>query len=89
VSIAPVPLQIPSRWICIAWPKLDSIPESVSTNGVAPRRPGPDRPWSIQSNRFQISNLNPCLVADLVKSIENKLLNQKLQMIPRWNPWNV
>jgi hypothetical protein len=38
-----------------------------------------------------ISNsiLNPCLVADLVKSIKNRILNQKLQMIPRWNPWNV
>jgi hypothetical protein len=48
----------------------------------------PASPGQTQSIRISISNLNPCFIADLVKSIENKILNQKLQMIPRWNPWN-
>jgi hypothetical protein len=56
------------------------------------RRATSPRPASPQSNRVKSisnSNLNPCFVADLVKSIVNKILNQNLQMIPCWNPWDV
>jgi hypothetical protein len=84
VSNPPLNTHIPQ--IQIQWPKLDLFTESVSTNGVAPRRPRPASPWSNPVKSNSNSNLNSCFVADLVKSIENKILNQKLQMIPRWNP---
>jgi hypothetical protein len=35
---------------------------------------------------FLNSNSNLRIVTDLVKSIENKILSQKLQIIPCWNP---
>jgi hypothetical protein len=43
-------------------------------------------PQSNQSKTLLNSNSNPCFVADLVKSLENRILGQKLQIIPRWNP---
>jgi hypothetical protein len=49
VSKPPLNPHIPQ--IQIQWPKLDFFTESVSTNGVAPRRP---RPASPQSNPVKI-----------------------------------
>jgi hypothetical protein len=72
--------------IRIARPRLDLTPEMVSTNDVVPCRDQSAHPRSIQSKSISNSNSNPCFVADLVKSIENKILSQKLQIIPRWNP---
>jgi hypothetical protein len=43
-------------------------------------------PSQTSQNSFQISNSNLRFDVDLVKSIENKILSQKLQKIPRWNP---
>jgi hypothetical protein len=65
----------------------------LSRIGIAQRRratsPQAGPPLVNPVKSFSNFDLNPCLVADLVKSIENKLLNQKLQVIPRWNPWIV
>jgi hypothetical protein len=48
------PLNPHTPQIQIQWPKLDFFTESVSTNGVAPRRPGQSAPGQIQSSRIQI-----------------------------------
>jgi hypothetical protein len=48
--------------IQIQWPKLDSFTESVSTNGVTPRRPGPASPVkSSQADfKFEFESLFCC-----------------------------
>jgi hypothetical protein len=79
-------LFVSSPQIGIARPRLELNPKTVSTNDVTPRRDQSAHPRSIQSKSVSNSNSNPCFVADLVKSIENKILGQKLQIIPRWNP---
>jgi hypothetical protein len=43
-------------------------------------------PQSNQSKLVSNSNSNLRFDTDIVKSIENKILGQKLQIIPRWNP---
>jgi hypothetical protein len=84
VSNPPLTILVPQ--IRIQRPKIDLFTETVSTNDVAPRRDQSALPRSIQSKSISNSNSNFSLLLHLVKSIENKILGQKLQIIPRWNP---